>query len=599
MSTGGVNRTPDVIVNTLERVQPMTRRQMLKRAGALGLGLAAASSLLAACGGSDSNSTSSSGATSTTTTSSSGAGATTTTSSGTSSGSATSASGESGTPNTGTSAPTTGTGGGTSAPGEGKPGGNMMLALNSDLTTMDPHKSTAAVDRQVFQLIYDKLVDIDDGLNIVPELSSQWEISEDGMTYTFSLVEGVTFHNGEAFNATAAKANFDRMLDDATASPRKSEIAQITNVEAVDDKTLKLTLSQAFSPLLATLSDRAGMMISPKAITELGDDLARNPVGTGAFTFVEWVKDDHLTVKKNPSWWQEGLPYLDQVTYKPITDASVRLTTLKTGDVHMIDQLSAKDVQSVKADNSLVYDEVAGLGFTYISLNAQKAPFDNIALRQAVAWCFDRDAINKTLFFGTGAPAQTPIPPSSWAYDDSVQVFKQDYDKAKEKLTEGGQPDGFEFDMLVTNSPDAVQLAEAYKAQLAEAKINANIVLLEFGTLLDRSNNSDFQAVSLGWSGRPDPDGNIYSYFHTDGGLNRGGYSNTQVDDLLEQTRKVADTSKRKDLYTQVTTLIAQDAPMIFIRFPAEIKVWQPVVKGYVHVPDGMMRMDKVWLDQG
>jgi peptide/nickel transport system substrate-binding protein len=598
MSTGGVNRTPDELIDALGRVQPMTRRQMLKRAGALGLGLAAASSLLAACGGDDDNS-SSGGATSTTTSSSSGTGATATTAEGTSSGSATSASGESGTPDTGTSAPTTGTGGSGSAAGEGKPGGTMMVALNADLTTMDPHMSTAAVDRQVFQLVYDKLVDIDETLNIVPELSTQWEISDDGTEYTFTLVEGVMFHNGEAFNATAAKTNFDRMLDPATASPRKSEVSQITNVEAVDDKTLKLTLSAAFSPLMATLSDRAGMMISPKAIQELGDDLARNPVGTGAFSFVEWIKDDHLTLKKNPDWWQEGLPYLDQVTYKPITDASVRLTTLKTGDVHMIDQLSAKDVQSVKADNSLVYDEVAGLGFTYISLNSSKPPFDNMALRQAVAWCFDRDAINQTLFFGTGAPAQTPIPPSSWAYDDSIEIYSQDYDKAKEKLTEGGQPDGFDFDLLVTNSPDAVQLAEAYKAQLAEAKINANIVLLEFGTLLDRTDSHDYQGVSLGWSGRPDPDGNIYSYFYTGGGNNDGGYSNPQVDDLLDQTRAVSDTAKRKELYTQVDTLIAQEAPMIFIRFPAEIKVWLPVVKGFVHVPDGMMRLDKVWLDQG
>ncbi len=483
--------------------------------------------------------------------------------------------------------------------GEGTAGGSLTLALNSDLTTMDPHKSTAAVDRQVYQLIYDKLVDIDEGLNIVPELATEWDVSDDGLEYTFTLVEGATFHDGEPFNADAVKFNFDRMLDDATASPRKSEIAQVTAVEVVDDSTVKLTLSQPFSPLLATLSDRAGMMISPKAVEELGDDLARQPVGTGAFSFVEWVKDSHLTVTRNDSWWQEGLPLLDEVRYQPIIDASVRLTALRTNDVQMIDQVSAKDVAQAREDPDLEYNEIAGLGFTYITLHAANPPFDNMALRQAVAWTLDREAINTTVFFGTGNPAQTPIPPSSWAYDESVQIYTQDYDMARQKLEEAGMPDGFEFTMLVTNSPDAIQLAEAYRAQIGEAGIVANLELLEFGTLLDRSNAGDFQAISLGWSGRPDPDGNIYGYFHTDGGLNRGGYSNAEVDRLLDETRAVSDQDERRALYSELLKIVAEEAPMLFIRFPAEIKIWQPVVEGFVHVPDGMMRMDAVSRTEG
>jgi peptide/nickel transport system substrate-binding protein len=384
------------------------------------------------------------------------------------------------------------------------------------------------------------------------------------------------------------------MLDEATASPRRSEITQITAVEAVDELTLMLTLSQPFSPLLATLSDRAGMMISPAAVEELGDDLARNPVGTGAFSFVEWIEDDHLTLTRNDSWWQEGLPYLDEVRYIPITDASVRLTALRTNDVQMIDQVSARDVAQAREDPDLVYDEVAGLGFTYISLHSSNPPFDNMALRQAVAWTLDREAINETLFFGTGSAAQTPIPPSSWAYDESVQIYTQDYDMARQKLEEGGMPDGFEFTMLVTNTPDGVQLAEAYRAMIGEAGIVANIELLEFGTLLDRSNAGDYQAVSLGWSGRPDPDGNIYGYFHSEGGLNRGSYSNAEVDELLDQTRAVSDQDERRALYSELLTIVAEEAPMIFVRFPAEIKIWQPVIEGFMHVPDGMMRMDGV-----
>jgi len=251
-------------------------------------------------------------------------------------------------------------------------------------------------------------------------------------------------------------------------------------------------------------------------------------------------------------------------------------------------------VEGLRDDPDLEMSEIASLGFTYITLNHQVPPFDNIALRQAVAWTIDRDAINQTIFFGTGAPAQTPIPTSSWAYDESVQVYTQDYDMAAQKLEEGGMPDGFEFTMKVTNSPDAIQLAEAYQAQIAEAGITCELELLEFGTLLDQLNSSDFEAVSLGWSGRPDPDGNIYGYFHSEGGLNRGGYANAEVDTLLEQTRAESEPAVRRDLYTQAMTIVAEEVGMVFIRYPAEIKVWRPSVVGFTHIPDGMMRFDGV-----
>lgn len=570
----------------------MSRRSLLKRAGVLGLSAGLMTTLLAACGDDDDEPTTADDGE---TPDATGGGTTPDTTAGETPETETEETPEDEAEET----PEDDEEGAEEAPaGEGTQGGTLSIALESDPTTMDPHMSTAAVDRQVFQLIFDKLVDIDPELNIVPELSSEWEIAEDGMEYTFTLVEGVTFHDGEPFNAEAVKFNFDRMLDEANASPRRSEILQVTEVTAVDDTTVTLALSQAFSPLLATLSDRAGMMVSPKAVADFGEDLARNPVGTGAFSFIEWLEDDHLTVQRNDSWWQEGLPYLDEVIYIPIVDASVRLTALQTNDVQMIQSLSARDVAMVREDPDLVYEEIAGLGFSYISFNVAQPPFDNMALRQAVAWTIDREAINETLFFGTGNPAQTPIPPSSWAYDETLQFYSQDYDMARQKLEEGGMPDGFEFTMVVTNSPDAIQLAEAFRAQIGEAGITCTIELLEFGTLLERTDSGNFQAVSLGWSGRPDPDGNIYSYFHSAGGNNDVGYSNPEVDELLDETRAVSDQDERRALYSELLTIVAEEAQMLFIRFPAQNKVWQPAVKGFVLVPDGMMRMDEVYLEE-
>jgi peptide/nickel transport system substrate-binding protein len=481
---------------------------------------------------------------------------------------------------------------------DGQYGGTLNVALNADLTTMDPHMSTAAVDRQVYQNVFNKLVDIEENLEIIPELAETWDITDEGDEYTFHLVEGVEFHDGDTFNAEAARINFERMLDEELGSPRRAEILQVEEVEVVDDQTFTLHLETAFSPLLATLSDRAGMMISPTAIDELGDDLARQPVGTGGFTFVEWVTDDHLTLSRNDDYWEDGLPYLDEVIYRPITDAAVRLTSLQTDEVQIIDDISARDIEQAQADPDLVFSEVPGLAFTYIQLNHQVEPLDNLDLRQAIAWTIDREAINDTLFFGTGDAAQTPIPPSSWAYDPDVRVYEQDYDMAQQKLEEGGMPDGFSFSMMVTNTPDAIQLAEAYQDQMAGAGIDVELELLEFGTLLDRLNAEDFEAVSLGWSGRPDPDGNIYGYFHSEGGFNRAGYGNPEVDDLLDQTRAVTDQDERRELYSELTRIVAEEVGMIFIRFPGQIKIHQPRVQGFTHIPDGMMRFNEVWLDE-
>ncbi len=564
----------------------VTRREALKRALALGLSAPTLAALLAACGGADAPGAPA--ASSAPSTASSAAPATASAlPAASSASSAPSAAGASGAVSPVARATTQ---------AGGTPGGKLTVGLGSDVATLDPHKSTSVVDRQVYQTLFDKLVDIDERLNIVPQLATSWQIADDGKTYTFTLVEGATFHDGTPFNAEAVKINLERILDRANALPRRGEIEQVTKVEALDAKTVILTLSQPFAPLLATLSDRAGMMLSPKALAEKGDDLARQPVGTGPFAFVEWVKGDHLTVKKNPSYWRKGLPYLDEVTYKPILEGTQRLTGLKTNQLQMVDSIPSKDIEATKRDTALRVGNIPSLGFSYITFQTARPPFDNKALRQAVAWAIDRDGINKVVFFGSGQAGQTPIPPSSWAYDPAVAPYKQDYAMARKKLEEGGKAEGFSFTLLLTNSPEAIQLGEAYKAQLQEARITANLEVLEGSAFTDRSNKGSFEATIGTWSGRPDPDGNVYNYCHSSGGLNRGSYKNTEVDRLLEQTRAVSDTGERKRLYTQVSKLVTDDAPHVFIRHAAEIKVWQPAVEGFVHIPDGMMRLTTVSL---
>ncbi len=214
--------------------------------------------------------------------------------------------------------------------------------MDADSTTMDPHRSTAAVDRQVYNNVYGKLVDIDTKFGIVPQLAQSWEIKNGGLTYVFKLRRGVKFHDGSDFDAEVVKWNFDRMRDPALASPRRSEIAPIKEVKVVDPSTVEITLTAPFTPLLSVLSDRAGMMVSRAAVEKYKDDFARNPVGTGPFRFVEWVKDDHLTLKRFDGYFEKGLPYLDEIVYRPIPDSTVRFTAMRTGQVDFMHQIAPR-----------------------------------------------------------------------------------------------------------------------------------------------------------------------------------------------------------------------------------------------------------------
>jgi peptide/nickel transport system substrate-binding protein len=477
-------------------------------------------------------------------------------------------------------------------------GGTIRIGMDADNTTMDPHRSTAAVDRQVYNNVYGKLVDLDTKFGIVPQLAQSWEIKNGGLTYVFKLRHGVKFHDGTDFNADVVKWNFDRMRDPELASPRRSEIAPVKDVKVVDPHTVEVTLSAPFSPFLTVLTDRAGMMVSKAAVEKLKDDFARNPVGTGPFRFGEWVKDDHLTLKRFDGYWEQGRPYLDEIVYKPIPDSSVRFTAMRTGQIDVMHQIHPKDVSPAKSERGLKVSEIPSLWWQGMHLNNQVAPFTNKALRQAIWYAVDRSVIQRVVYYGQGAPAWGPFPPSQWAQDREFADWKRDVAKAKAKLAEGGQPNGFAFTIKGWNQPTQVQELQVIQAQLKDIGVDMKVELLEFGKLLADLNSHNFVALRLGWSGRPDPDGNAHSFLHSKGGLNRVRYSNPKMDDLLDRARSESDLGKRKALYNDVTRLAAEDAPYVWLHHDAEVKVWSEAVRGFEHIGDGMLRMKGVWLEK-
>ena len=477
-------------------------------------------------------------------------------------------------------------------------GGTLRVGMDADNTTMDPHRSTAAVDRQVYNNVYGKLVDIDAKFGLVPQLAQSWEIRNAGLTYVFKLRRGVKFHDGSDFTAEIVKWNFERMRDPALASPRRSEIAPVKDVRVVDSHTVEITLSAPFAPFLSVLTDRAGMMVSRAAVEKFKDDFARNPVGTGPFRFVEWVKDDHLTLKRFDGYWEKGLPYLDEVVYRPIPDSSVRFTAIRTGQVDVMHQIAPKDVAAAKAERGLKVSEIPSLWWQGIHLNNQVAPFTSKALRQAMWYAVDRTVIQRVVYYGQGAVAWSPFPPSMWAQDRDFADWRRDVAKAKARLAEGGMPNGFAFTIKGWNQPTQVQELQIVQAQLKDIGVDMKIELLEFGKLLADLNGHNFAALRIGWSGRPDPDGNAHVFLHSKGGLNRVRYNNPKMDELLDQARAESDQGKRTGLYARVTRLAAEDAPYVWLHHDAEIKVWANAVKGFEHVSDGMIRLKGVWLEK-
>jgi peptide/nickel transport system substrate-binding protein len=478
-------------------------------------------------------------------------------------------------------------------------GGTLRVGFYIEAATMDPHLSGSKIDRQVYHNIYEPLVTLDTRLGIRPGLAESWS-QPDPRTLVFKLRRGVKFHDGTAFDAEAARFNFERMKTEPK-SVRKGEVANIDTVEVVDSHTIKVKLKRPDAALLATLTDRAGMMVSPKVVQERGAELGRNArgAGTGPFEFVEWVRDSHLVIKRNDAYWnRQGGPYLDRIRYRPIPDDVVKLQSLQSGEIDVMDYVQPRDVAAVKADKNLVVVDVPSLADFAYQLNLTRPPFNTKALRQAVAYALDLEQIVKGVWLNVGVPANGPIPPTSWAYDRSIAPIKRDLARAKAKLAEGGQPSGFTFTLTTNNIPINIQEAEVMQAQLAEAGITAKVKLVDSATLIADGNNKNFDMVSFQWSGRPDPDGNTYQFLRTTPGtsFNWSGISNPQIDALLDRTREISGQAERRKLYSELTRLLQDELPMIFIVHPIEPKAFSPRVQNYEAIPDGMMRFKDVWL---
>ncbi|MFV0385297.1 ABC transporter substrate-binding protein [Paracoccus sp. (in: a-proteobacteria)] len=476
----------------------------------------------------------------------------------------------------------------------------LRIGLESDPDALDPDRSRTFVGRIVFTALCDKLIDVTADLQLVPQLATEWSFSEDGKLLDMTLREGVVFHDGTPFDAEAVKANIERsqMLED---SVRKSEISSIESVEVVDPTHIRMHLSAADAPLLAQLADRAGMMLSPAGFA---GDVAANPVCSGPFKFKSRVAQDKIELEKFAGYWNADAISVDAVTYLPIPDSTVRLANLQSGDLDLINRLAATDAPTVEADSRLTFAKADGLGYqgiTFNTMNGTQAdnPFGKDArLRQALSLSIDRQAISQVVFSGLNAPASQFVPAASPYYDPAFPVVARDVGKAKALMAEAGYPDGLTLDLQFPNRPESQQVVQMIQAMAAEAGISINLIAKEFATQLADQKAGDFQASQVGWSGRIDPDGNLYGFVTTGGGFNDGKYSNPDLDRVLAEARTRNDEAARKDLYHQANVILNAELPLFYLYHLDWLYGVSNRVQGFTATPDGMIRLEGVTLTE-
>ncbi len=473
---------------------------------------------------------------------------------------------------------------------------NLRIGLAEDPDVLDPTLARTYVGRIVFASICDKLFDIDEKLNIVPQLALGHETSADGKTVTIKLRPGVKFHDGEAFNAEAAKYSLERHLN-MKGSFRKAEIGSIDKVEVVDPTTIRLVLKEPFSPLLAQLTDRAGMMVSPKAAEAAGDKFGLKPVCAGPYKFVERVQQDRIVVERFADYWNKDQVFIDKITYLPIVDATVRLANLKSGGLDLIERVLATDIKAVRDNPKLKLSTAVSLGYTGLTINLSNGPKANTPLakdarvRRALELSIDRDAINQVVFNDEFVPGNQWVSPQNPYYQEKFPVPKRDIAKATALLKEAGVNGPIALDFMVPNGPENRAVAEVVQSMAAEAGFDMKLRVTEFATSLKQAEDGDYQVFYIGWSGRSDPDGNSYSFHVCGQPQNNSGYCDKEVDAAHAQERAASGFAERKKAYEKVAEKYLADGSIKYLFHGRIFVAHTDKLEGYKQMPDGLVRV--------
>lgn len=485
-----------------------------------------------------------------------------------------------------------------------KQGGKLVIALSAEPDALDPTLSRSLYSRYVFQAMCQKLYDVNEQAQVVPQLATALPTtSDDGRTVTIPLRPGVRFADGTAFDSAAVKATVQRHLTNAR-SARKSELGPIDSVDTPDAQTVVLRLKQPFAPLLGALADRAGMIMSAQALRTLGDDFASAPVCVGPFKFAKRVPQNSIEVVRDPNYYDASKVHLDAISWRILTDASIRAANLRSGDAQVADSVSTQDVASLRQDAAVSVLQSQSLGYQGLTINVGNvdgvgtAPkpinrplAQNAKVRQAFEHAIDRKALVDAVFNGLHAAACSPISPASTFSSPEAQTCPaHDPAKAKQLLAEAGVQTPYTVTMLASNTPDTLRLAQALQSMVKDGGFDLKINPVEYSSLLDEQDRGNFELLQLGWSGRIDPDANITNFVGTGASQNVAGYSNPQLDTVLTQARQAGDVEERRKLYGQAVTLLQQDDALIYLYRQRNLTAVSKQIQGLQVYPDGVIR---------
>jgi peptide/nickel transport system substrate-binding protein len=493
---------------------------------------------------------------------------------------------------------------------DGRPvreGGDLVMALSAEPDRLDPTTSSSLYTRYVMNAVCEKLYDIDAEGALVPQLATALPtVSPDGLTVTIPVRTGIRFADGTPFDAAAVVTTLQRHLT-MEGSTRRGELGPVSGVEAPDASTVVVRYERPFAPLTASLADRAGMIMSPKAIAELGADFGRSPVCVGPFRFAERVPQTSITVVRDPNYYAADQVHLDSITYRIMTDANIRAANLRSGDVQVADRISSQDVDALALEDGIGILQIGSLGYQEVTFNVGNVngageppqPIDTpIAsdprVRQAFALSVDRTALVNAVFNNWHEPACSPISPASpFSTPASEACPPHDPARARELLAEAGVATPYRLTMQVSNEQEALRFAQALQASVRDGGFEIAIQPVEYSTLLDVQDRGDFELRHLGWSGRIDPHGNTMNFLATGGSNNYSGYSNPEVDRLLREAAQLPDPAARAETYGRVVEIIQRDLPILYIYRLRNLTAYTTDVAGVETFADGVVRLGR------
>jgi len=492
-------------------------------------------------------------------------------------------------------------------------GGTIIVGAETDIEGGDPIMASALATTRVLRNVYDGLVEFKLGsIDLEPSLAESWEISEDATQYTFKLRQGITFHDGEPFDAKAVEFAMRRAFDKEfefynAANTVGFFLVGLQAVEVIDDYTIKMTLAAPNAAFLEFLGYGAGRIVSPKAVREHGNEyIVEHPVGTGPFRFVEWQKGQKVVLERNPDYWKAGEPKAAQLIFVPIPEPTARVTALLTNQVNMIVVVPPDAIDEIKGNPEFVYDQGPGNHYWFITLNTKEGPFANKLVRQAANYAIDKQGLADSILKGSAKVATQPMPEANWSYNAALQGYPYDPEKAKQLLTEAGYPDGFKAKMIIPVSGSGmmipVQMNEYIQGNLREVGIDLEIQSYEWVSYLGVWAQGLTSDVELNNQSIMSSEPYVLNFllhgnFQSPNGWNTGFYDNPDVNKLLDDALRVPDRTERAKIYAEAQALIVEDAPWIFVVNDLQPMAYNKNVKGYATNPAYVINFNPIYVE--